>query len=68
VLSKNSAANGDASKRSASDNQTVRTVFVISPDKNIQLILVYPMTTGRKSAASAPTISSCSVRFICVVS
>jgi alkyl hydroperoxide reductase subunit AhpC len=40
-------ANGDASKRSASDNQTVRNVFVISPDKKIQLILVYPMTTGR---------------------
>ena len=41
------AANGDASKRTASDNQTVRNVFVISPDKKIQLILVYPMTTGR---------------------
>jgi alkyl hydroperoxide reductase subunit AhpC len=40
-------ANGDASKRTASDNQTVRNVFVISPDKKIQLILVYPMTTGR---------------------
>lgn len=41
------SANGDASKRTASDNQTVRNVFVVSPDKNIQLILVYPMTTGR---------------------
>ena len=41
------AANGDASKRTASDNQTVRNVFVISPDKKLQLILVYPMTTGR---------------------
>jgi thioredoxin-dependent peroxiredoxin len=40
-------ANGDASKRSGSDNQTVRNVFVISPDKKIQLILVYPMTMGR---------------------
>jgi alkyl hydroperoxide reductase subunit AhpC len=40
-------ANGDASKRTASDNQTVRNVFVISPDKKIQLILIYPMTTGR---------------------
>ena len=40
-------ANGDASKRSAADNQTVRNVFVISPDKKIQLILVYPMTMGR---------------------
>jgi alkyl hydroperoxide reductase subunit AhpC len=41
------AANGDASQRSASDNQTVRNVFVIGPDKKIKLILVYPMTTGR---------------------
>jgi thioredoxin-dependent peroxiredoxin len=41
------AANGDASKRTASDNQTVRNVFVIGPDKKIKLILIYPMTTGR---------------------
>jgi hypothetical protein len=40
-------ANGDASMRTASDNQTVRNVFVIGPDKKIQLILVYPMATGR---------------------
>jgi alkyl hydroperoxide reductase subunit AhpC len=33
--------------RTASDNQTVRTVFVIGPDKKIKLILIYPMTTGR---------------------
>jgi len=41
------AANGDAAKRTAMDNQTVRNVFVIGPDKKIKLILVYPMTTGR---------------------
>jgi alkyl hydroperoxide reductase subunit AhpC len=41
------AASGDASKRTASDNQTVRNVFVIGPDKKIKLVLVYPMTTGR---------------------
>jgi thioredoxin-dependent peroxiredoxin len=41
------AADGDAAKRTASGNQTVRNVFVISPDKKIKLILVYPMTTGR---------------------
>jgi C-terminal domain of 1-Cys peroxiredoxin len=41
------AADGDASKRTASDNQTVRNVFIIGPDKKIKLILVYPMTTGR---------------------
>ena len=41
------AASGDPSERSPSDNQTVRNVFVIGPDKKIKLILVYPMTTGR---------------------
>jgi alkyl hydroperoxide reductase subunit AhpC len=40
-------AGGDVSKRTAADNQTVRNVFVIGPDKKIKLILVYPMTTGR---------------------
>jgi thioredoxin-dependent peroxiredoxin len=41
------AASGDASKRTAADNQTVRNVFVIGRDKKIKLVLVYPMTTGR---------------------
>jgi alkyl hydroperoxide reductase subunit AhpC len=34
-------------KRTAADNQTVRTVFLVGPDKKIKLILYYPMTTGR---------------------
>jgi alkyl hydroperoxide reductase subunit AhpC len=38
---------GDPSGRTPADNQTVRNVFVIGPDKKIKLILVYPMTTGR---------------------
>jgi thioredoxin-dependent peroxiredoxin len=38
---------GDPSKRTPADNQTVRNVFVIGPDKQIRLILVYPMATGR---------------------
>ncbi len=38
---------GEATKRTAADNQTVRNVFVIGPDKKVKLILVYPMTTGR---------------------
>jgi alkyl hydroperoxide reductase subunit AhpC len=38
---------GDAKDRTPADNQTVRNVFVIGPDKKIKLILVYPMTTGR---------------------
>jgi alkyl hydroperoxide reductase subunit AhpC len=42
------AGAGDTSDgRTAMDNQTVRNVFVIGPDKKIGLILVYPMTTGR---------------------
>jgi len=38
---------GDSSERTPADNQTVRNVFVVGPDKKIKLILVYPMTTGR---------------------
>lgn len=38
---------GDAKERTPADNQTVRNVFVVGPDKKIKLILVYPMTTGR---------------------
>ena len=40
-------ASGDASKRTPADNQTVRNVYVIGPDKKIKLMIVYPMTTGR---------------------
>jgi len=40
-------AEAQPGKRTASDNQTVRTVFVIGPDKKVKLILYYPMTTGR---------------------
>ncbi|MGB3100005.1 MAG: peroxiredoxin [Solirubrobacterales bacterium] len=38
---------GEATERTPADNQTVRNVFVIGPDKKVKLILVYPMTTGR---------------------
>ena len=38
---------GDPADRTAADNQTVRNVFVVGPDKKIKLVLVYPMTTGR---------------------
>src|SRR6202163_1507841 len=41
------STSGDPSKRTPADNQTVRNVFVIGPDKKLKLILVYPMTTGR---------------------
>jgi thioredoxin-dependent peroxiredoxin len=38
---------GDPLERTPADNQTVRNVFVIGPDKKVKLVLVYPMTTGR---------------------
>jgi alkyl hydroperoxide reductase subunit AhpC len=41
------STSGGSGERTAADNQTVRNVFVIGPDKKIKLILVYPMTTGR---------------------
>jgi thioredoxin-dependent peroxiredoxin len=41
------STSGSSEGRTAADNQTVRNVFVIGPDKKIKLILVYPMTTGR---------------------
>ncbi len=41
------SASGDPSKRTPADNQTVRNVYVIGPDKKIKLMIVYPMSTGR---------------------
>jgi alkyl hydroperoxide reductase subunit AhpC len=41
------ATSGDPLERTPADNQTVRNVFVVGPDKKLKLILVYPMTTGR---------------------
>ena len=41
------SATGTAAGRTPADNQTVRNVFVIGPDKKVKLIIAYPMTTGR---------------------
>ena len=41
------SVSGDPSKRTANDNLTVRTVFIVGPDKKIKLMLYYPMGTGR---------------------
>src|SRR6266496_4262532 len=38
---------GEAAQRTPADNQTVRNVFVIGPDRKVKLVFVYPMTTGR---------------------
>ena len=41
------SASGDANSRTPGDNETVRNVFVIGPDKKVKCILAYPMSTGR---------------------
>jgi thioredoxin-dependent peroxiredoxin len=41
------STSGDPKTRTPADNQTVRNVFVVGPDKKVKLVLVYPMTTGR---------------------
>src|SRR5918911_1720257 len=41
------STSGDPASRTPADNQTVRNVFVIGPDKKIKLIIAYPMSTGR---------------------
>jgi alkyl hydroperoxide reductase subunit AhpC len=49
---------GEAAKRTANDNLTVRTVFIIGPDKKIKLMLYYPMTCGRNFDELLRTIDS----------
>ncbi|MGI9019120.1 MAG: peroxiredoxin [Solirubrobacterales bacterium] len=49
---------GDPTERTPADNQTVRNVFVVGPDKKIKLVLVYPMTTGRNFAEVLRVIDS----------
>src|SRR3954453_4053020 len=49
---------GDWGDRTPADNQTVRTVFVVGPDKKIKLMLAYPMTTGRNFAEVLRVIAS----------
>ncbi|MEQ8196134.1 MAG: peroxiredoxin [Rhodospirillales bacterium] len=49
---------GDAKVRTAADNLTVRSVFVIGPDKTIKLMLTYPMSTGRNFDEILRTIDS----------
>ena len=41
------STSGSSKGRTAADNQTVRTVYVIGPDKKVKLLLTYPMATGR---------------------
>src|SRR3974390_3474203 len=52
------STSGDPLKRTPADNQTVRHVFVIGPDKKIKLVMVYPMTTGRTFQETIRAIDS----------
>jgi thioredoxin-dependent peroxiredoxin len=52
------SAGDSAERRTAADNQTVRNVYVIGPDKKIKLMIAYPMTTGRNFAEIIRAIDS----------
>ena len=52
-------ANGDAKTRTAQDNSTVRSVFLIGPDRRIKLMLTYPMSTGRNFDELLRVLEAC---------
>ena len=52
-------ANGDAKSRTAQDNSTVRSVFLIGPDRRIKLMLTYPMSTGRNFDELLRALDAC---------
>jgi thioredoxin-dependent peroxiredoxin len=52
-------ASGDASTRKAPDNATVRSVFIIGPDKKVKLMITYPMSTGRDFDEVLRVLDSC---------
>jgi alkyl hydroperoxide reductase subunit AhpC len=52
-------ASGDASTRKAPDNATIRSVFIIGPDKKIKLMITYPMSTGRDFNEVLRVLDSC---------
>ena len=52
-------AEGDAKARTAADNQTVRSVFVIGPDKKVKAMISYPMSTGRNFDEVLRVLDSC---------
>ena len=59
VRSATGRGQGDASGRTAADNVTVRSVFVIGPDKKVKAMLTYPMSTGRNFDEVLRLLDSC---------
>ena len=52
-------AKGEAKERTAADNATIRSVFVVGPDKKIKLMITYPMSTGRNFDEVLRVLDSC---------
>ena len=52
-------ASGQAKERNAADNATIRSVFVIGPDKKVKLMITYPMSTGRNFDEVLRVLDSC---------
>jgi len=52
-------ASGDAKARTAADNQTIRSVFIIGPDKKVKALVSYPMSTGRNFDEILRLLDSC---------
>ena len=52
-------ASGEAKDRTPADNQTVRSVFIIGPDKKVKVMLTYPMSTGRNFDQILRILDSC---------
>jgi len=52
-------ASGSAKERTAADNQTIRSVFVIGPDKKVKAMVSYPMSTGRNFNEILRVLDSC---------
>ena len=54
------SASGNSATRTPADNATVRTVYVIGPDKQVKAMIVYPMNTGRNFDEVLRLVDSCS--------
>ena len=52
-------ASGEAKERTAADNATIRSVFIIGPDKKVKLMITYPMSTGRNFDEVLRVLDSC---------